>query len=51
MYSFIWRRLPGGRVSRTVELTLLLAAVATLLWLLLFPWAALYLPIDQAGIG
>lgn len=51
MYGWIWRRLPGGPGVRSVELTLLLLAVAALLWLVVFPWAALHLPVDQAGIG
>jgi hypothetical protein len=51
MYQWIWLRLPGGPRARTVELTLVLAAVAALLWLVVFPWAALHLPVDQAGIG
>jgi hypothetical protein len=51
MYRWIWLRLPGGPGTRTVELTLVLLAVAALLWLVVFPWASLHLPVDQAGIG
>lgn len=51
MYGWIWRRLPGSPVTRTVELTLLVLAVAALLWLVVFPWASLHVPLDQAGIG
>jgi hypothetical protein len=51
MYRWVWQRLPGGPGTRTVELALVLLAVAALLWLVVFPWASLTLPIDQAGIG
>lgn len=51
MYRWIWRRLPGGPVTRTAELVLLALAVAALLWLVVFPWASLRVPLDQAGIG
>jgi hypothetical protein len=51
MYRWIWRRLPGGPGARTVGLALVAATVAALLWLVVFPWASLHLPVDQAGIG
>jgi hypothetical protein len=51
VYRWIWRQLPGGATTRTAELVLLALAVAALLWLVVFPWASLHLPVDQAGIG
>jgi hypothetical protein len=51
MYQWIWLRLPGGPSTRAVELALVLLAVTALLWLVVFPWASLHLPVDQAGIG
>lgn len=51
MYRWIWRNLPGGPATRTVEMGLLVVAVLALLWLVVFPWASIYLPVDQAGIG
>jgi hypothetical protein len=51
LYGWIWRRLPGGPATRTAQFALLLLAVVALLWLVVFPWAALHLPFDQAGIG
>jgi hypothetical protein len=51
MYRWIWLRLPGGPRVRTVELTLVLLAVAALLWLAVFPWVSLHLDVDPAGIG
>jgi hypothetical protein len=51
VYRWIWRQLPGSAVIRTAELVLLALAVAALLWLVVFPWASLHVPVDQAGIG
>jgi hypothetical protein len=51
VYRWIWLRLPGGPRVRTVELALVLLAVAALLWLVVFPWASLRLDLDPAGIG
>ena len=51
MYRWIWLRLPGSPIIRTAELTLVLFAVAALLWLVAFPWLSLHLPVDPAGMG
>ncbi len=51
MYGWIWHRLPGGTGARVVQLMVLAAAVALLLWFVLYPWAALHLPLDQSGLG
>lgn len=51
MYAWIWRRLPGGKGARTVQLALLLLAAAALLWFVLYPWAAMYVPFDRSGLG
>lgn len=51
MYSWIWRRLPGRTGARAAQMALLTIAVAALLWFLVFPWASLHLPFDQAGLG
>lgn len=51
MYRWIWRQLPGSPAVRTAEMVLLALAVTALLWLVVFPWASLHLPVDQAGIG
>jgi hypothetical protein len=51
MYRWIWRQLPGSPAVRTVEMGLLVLAAAALLWLVVFPWASIHLPVDQAGIG
>jgi hypothetical protein len=51
VYEWIWRQLPGGPLARTAQLALVLCGVAVLLWLLVFPWASLHLPLDQSGLG
>ena len=51
MYGWIWRRLPGGTGARTVQMVILGLAVAALLWFVVYPWASIYLPFDQSGLG
>jgi hypothetical protein len=51
MYGWIWHRLPGGYAARTVQVLVLLAALGLLLWYVVYPWASLHLPFDQAGLG
>jgi hypothetical protein len=51
MYGWIWNRLPGGRAARHVQAAALLAAVVLLLWFVVYPWASIYLPVDQSGLG
>jgi hypothetical protein len=51
MYEWIWQRLPGGLGSKAASLTLIAVALLALLWFVVFPWATLHVPIDQAGLG
>jgi hypothetical protein len=51
MYGWIWQRLPGGTAARTAQVVVLLVAVGLALWYLVYPWASLHLPFDQAGVG
>jgi hypothetical protein len=51
LYSWIWRRLPGGTGARLAQLALLLVAVALLLWFVVYPWASVHLPLGQSGIS
>jgi hypothetical protein len=51
MYLWIWARLPGGLGAKTTSMALLAIALLALLWFVVFPWATLHLPIDQAGLG
>jgi hypothetical protein len=49
MYAWIWHRLPGSGVGiKTAWVALIVVALAALLWLIVFPWATIHLPIDQA---
>jgi hypothetical protein len=51
MYSWIWRHLPGSVAARTAQVVLLIVLIGLLLWLVAYPWAAVRVPIDQAGVG
>jgi len=51
MYGWIWRRLPGGTGARTLQLLVLAAVIAAALWFVVYPWASIYLPFDQSGLG
>ena len=50
MYGLIWRKLPGGRVGKTLGSLVLLAAAAAFLWYVAFPWIEPWIPVDQAGV-
>ncbi|MGH3799465.1 MAG: hypothetical protein ACRDTD_04885 [Pseudonocardiaceae bacterium] len=47
MYSWIWRHLPGSRAMRVLQAMVLLAAVITLLLLVVFPWVEPRLPFNE----
>ncbi len=50
MYGWIWRHLPGGTSSKAL-LSLLLALVAIgILFLGVFPWAELHLPVTPVTV-
>ncbi len=51
MYGWLWHRLPGSTGVRAAQLAVLIAAAGLLLWYVVYPWASLYLPFDQAGLG
>lgn len=51
MYGWIWRRLPGGPTARTLLAIVLLIAVGLLLWYVVYPWASLHVPFDQANFA
>ncbi len=46
MYSWIWRHLPGSRAVRLLQALMLVAAVVTLLLLVVFPWVETRLPFN-----
>ena len=51
MYGWIWQRLPGGLGVKATSMAVLVLGVMALLWLLVFPWAVLHVPMDQVGVG
>ena len=51
MYSWIWRHLPGSRAMKSLQALLLLAAVLTLLMLVVFPWVEPRLPFNAVTTG
>jgi hypothetical protein len=50
MYTFIWRRLPGGIPGKLVGCAVLLFAVLVLLFLVIFPWAGPKLPFNHVTV-
>ena len=50
MYAALWRRLPGGRLAKTVQAVALAAVVVALLFLWVFPAVAPHLPWENVTI-
>jgi hypothetical protein len=50
MYTWIWRRLPGGIPGKLLGVTLLLAGTLALLFLVVFPWASPKLPFNHVTV-
>jgi len=50
MYTFIWRRLPGGIPGKLLGCAALLFAVLVLLFLVIFPWAGPKLPFNHVTV-
>ncbi len=51
MYSWIWRHLPGSRPVKLLQALVLIAAVLTLLMLVVFPWVEPRLPFNAVTTG
>lgn len=51
MYAWIWRKLPGNVWSKLAISVVLVAAVGSLLWYKVFPWATPFLPFDDVQVG
>ncbi len=51
MYSWIWRHLPGPRAVKLLQALVLIAAVLTLLMLVVFPWVEPRLPFNAVTTG
>jgi hypothetical protein len=47
MYAWLWRHLPGGAAAKALCMAALVTAVAAVLWMVIFPWLAPHLPLDQ----
>ena len=50
MYSWIWRRLPGGTGSKAFLALLLVLAVSALLLFVVFPWVEPLLPFNDVTV-
>ncbi|GIH21849.1 hypothetical protein Aph01nite_01590 [Acrocarpospora phusangensis] len=50
IYPWIWDKLPGGRLTRTVCAILLLAAAGGFLWYVLFPLADSLFGLDEVTV-
>jgi len=51
MYTWLWRRLPGGTAARAGTLTAVALATIAVLWFVVFPWAASHLPVDGTAFN
>jgi hypothetical protein len=51
MYSWIWRHFPGSRLAKVLQALVLIAAVLTLLMLVVFPWVEPQLPFNAVTTG
>jgi hypothetical protein len=51
MYGMLWRVLPGGKLVKTLILTLLALGVVALLFTVVFPWLEPRLPFSQETVG
>jgi hypothetical protein len=50
-YGWLWRRLPGAWPARVAILTVALAVVVVLLFVVVFPWVEPRLPFNQVTVG
>ncbi|HEX6755050.1 MAG TPA: hypothetical protein VF109_03795 [Mycobacteriales bacterium] len=50
MYSWIWRKLPGGLPGKVVGSAILVLAVLALLFLVVFPYAEPRLPWNDVTV-
>jgi hypothetical protein len=50
MYAWIWHKLPFGRPGKITGSLLLVTAVGSLLWFVVFPWAEPLLPFDDVQV-
>lgn len=50
MYSWIWRRLPGGWAGKVGGSLVLVVGAAALLFFVVFPWADPQLPFNKVTV-
>jgi hypothetical protein len=50
MYSWIWRKLPGGKFAKTFMVTLMLAGLASFMFTIGFPAIEDFFNVDQTTI-
>jgi hypothetical protein len=50
MYVWIWRKLPGGGVTKLAGALLLAVAVVAVLFLVVFPWIGPRLPFNHVTV-
>ena len=51
MYSWIWRHLPGGTVSRALISVVLVLGLCALLLFVVFPWVEPQLPFNDVTVA
>lgn len=51
MYAWIWGKFPGNVWSKLSISVVLLTAIGSLLWYVVFPWATPLLPFDDVQVG
>jgi hypothetical protein len=50
MYTWIWRKLPGGVAGKLAGCLVLIVAVVAVLFLVVFPWAGPKLPFNHVTV-
>jgi hypothetical protein len=51
VYAWLWRRLPGSTGARRGTVAAIVLIIGLVLWYVVYPWASLHLPVDQAGLA
>jgi len=51
VYTWIWRKLPGGLPAKLIGSTVLVLAVVALLFLVVFPWIEPRLPFNDVTVN
>ena len=50
MYALLWRKLPGPRAAKLVQVILLLVVVFLLLMEVVFPWVSGLMPYNDVAV-